>query len=61
MFQLKPPRGNNGENWEESILWSFGDGKDGNLALAGLARDAEGDLYSELLWWKWTNERRSCV
>ena len=44
VFELTPPSIIGG-NWNESILWSFGNGADGNDPYAGLIRDASGNLY----------------
>ena len=34
-----------GGNWNESILWSFGNGTDGQTPVAGLIKDTSGNLY----------------
>jgi hypothetical protein len=44
VFELTPPS-KIGENWTESILWSFGNGTDGNTSYAGLIMDTSGNLY----------------
>src|SRR5208282_5308413 len=43
-FKLAPPS-TIGETWAESILWSFGNGNDGNDPRAGLIMDSNGNLY----------------
>ena len=43
VFKLTPPTPEG--KWTESILWSFGNGTDGNQPLAGLIMDARGNLY----------------
>lgn len=44
VFELSPPSSADG-NWSESVLWSFGDGADGVIPLAGLVMDQNGNLY----------------
>ena len=44
VFKLAPPS-TSGANWIESILWSFGNGADGNIPYAGLIMDKSGNLY----------------
>jgi len=44
VFKLSPPS-TIGGTWTESILWSFGKSKDGNLPVAGLILDLNGNLY----------------
>jgi uncharacterized repeat protein (TIGR03803 family) len=44
VFELTPPV-TSGENWAESILWSFGNGSDGVQPKAGLIMDASSNLY----------------
>jgi hypothetical protein len=43
-FELMPPSASGG-NWTEAILWSFGNGKDGVVPVAGLLRDSNGNLF----------------
>jgi uncharacterized repeat protein (TIGR03803 family) len=43
-FSLTPPRKAGGK-WTEAILWSFGNGTDGNTLTAGLLMDPSGNLY----------------
>jgi uncharacterized repeat protein (TIGR03803 family) len=43
-FELTPPS-TIGGNWNESILWSFGKGTDGQTPHAGLITDPSGNLY----------------
>ena len=44
VFELTPPT-TNGETWTESILWSFGNGTDGEGPYAGLIMDSSGNFY----------------
>jgi len=44
VFELTPPS-TTGETWTELILWSFGNGPDGQLPRAGVIMDASGNLY----------------
>jgi uncharacterized repeat protein (TIGR03803 family) len=48
VFELTPPS-TSGGNWTESILWSFGNGTDGDFAEAGLIMDTRGNLYGTTL------------
>ncbi len=43
-FELLPPK-TGGENWQEIILWNFGNGTDGWDPQAALLRDTSGNLY----------------
>ena len=43
-FELTPPASSGG-SWNESILWGFGKGEDGNNLTAGLIMDTGGNLY----------------
>jgi uncharacterized repeat protein (TIGR03803 family) len=43
-FKLTPPSTSWG-SWDESVLWSFGDGADGENPFAGLIAGPRGDLY----------------
>ena len=42
VFELSP---GNGGVWTENIIYTFTSGKDGDTPYAGLARDADGNLY----------------
>jgi hypothetical protein len=44
VYELKPPSTTGGD-WTESILWSFGNGKDGYYVTSGLIIDTSGNLY----------------
>ena len=44
VFKLTAPSKNRGK-WTESILWSFGNGNDGQNPFAGLIMDDSGNLY----------------
>jgi uncharacterized repeat protein (TIGR03803 family) len=44
VFELSPPSTSGGD-WAESILWSFGNGSDGQNPEAGLIIDTKGNLY----------------
>jgi uncharacterized repeat protein (TIGR03803 family) len=44
VFELTPPT-NSGESWNESIIWSFNRGSDGNQPMGDLLIDASGNLY----------------
>lgn len=44
VFELTPPATSGGD-WTEKIIWSFGNGTDGELPEAGLIMDKAGDLY----------------
>jgi len=44
VFELTPPQ-TTGGSYTESILWNFGNGSDGANPVAGLYRDARGNLY----------------
>ncbi len=44
-FELTPPS-TDGEAWTESVLWNFGNGKDGQNPYANLIMDSNGNLYS---------------
>ena len=43
-FELTPPAGGTGL-WNESVLWSFGGGTDGNQPQAGLVTDNNGNFF----------------
>ncbi len=36
-----------GNNWNESVLWNFGQGNDGVIPIGGLVFDTSGNLYGE--------------
>lgn len=44
VFQLTPPANGHGA-WQEKVLYTFTGGADGNGPLAGLVRDANGNLF----------------
>jgi uncharacterized repeat protein (TIGR03803 family) len=44
VFRLAPPQNNSGK-WTETVLYSFGAGKDGKTPVAGVSLDAAGSLY----------------
>ncbi len=44
VFEISPPAGKNGK-WSETVLYTFAGGTDGNGPLAGLVRDANGNLF----------------
>jgi uncharacterized repeat protein (TIGR03803 family) len=44
VFELTPPAASGG-NWTESILWSFGNGSDGNGPSGSLIMDPSGNLF----------------
>ena len=44
MFKLTPPSVSGG-NWDESILWNFGEGTDGQDPAGGLIMDTSGNFY----------------
>jgi uncharacterized repeat protein (TIGR03803 family) len=44
VYELSPPPSADG-NWSESVLWTFGNPRDGALPHAGLVMDQNGDLY----------------
>jgi uncharacterized repeat protein (TIGR03803 family) len=44
VFELAAPKTKDG-NWTESVLYSFGKGKDGSVPVGGVTLDAAGNLY----------------
>jgi uncharacterized repeat protein (TIGR03803 family) len=44
VFRLSPPAGGHGA-WQETVLYTFTGGADGNGPLAGLVRDSAGNLF----------------
>jgi uncharacterized repeat protein (TIGR03803 family) len=49
VFELEPPV-TVGGNWAESVLWSFGNGTDGNQPAAGVIMDSNHNLYGTTLY-----------
>ena len=49
VFELSP---SGGGAWTETVLWSFGNGSDGQFPESGVIMDAAGNLYGTTRHWR---------